>query len=193
MSFSLCLGVVKHPVWYWMTLTWTFEEKQHLEIYSSQLYPTPDNSHIAAQATTSRCSPKTDQGSYDQCCLASVTWFNRQYGICFGSGWVWRHVQELCLSEVYSYSGHTLFSGIGSCAKEPQSVWESSDLGDVVPPMGMRAAMADISPVWLSAVIPGRSEVWFKLLSGMVPIPVKCWIRHFLNWRKEEKTNYKLN
>lgn len=85
--------------------------------------------------------------------------------------------------EVYCYIGHTLFSGIGSWANEPQSVRESSDLGDPLPPTGMRAAMADISPVWLSAVIPGcRSDVWFMLLSGMDPMPVKSWIRHFRNW-----------
>lgn len=43
--------------------------------------------------------------------------------------------------------GHTLFSGMGSWANEPQSVGDSSDRGDAVPPTGMRAAMADISPV----------------------------------------------
>lgn len=45
------------------------------------------------------------------------------------------------------YIGHTLFSGIGSWANEPQLVGEPSDLGDTLPPSGIRAAMADISPV----------------------------------------------
>lgn len=90
--------------------------------------------------------------------------------------------RRLLWDELYFYIGHTLFSGMGSWANEQQSVEESSDLGNAVVPTGMRAAMADISPVWLSAVIPGRSEVWFMLLSGMVPMPVKCWIRHFRNW-----------
>lgn len=70
--------------------------------------------------------------------------------------------------------GHTLFSGMGSWAKEPQSVGESSDPGAAVAPTGTRAAMADISPVWLSAVIPGLSEVGFMLLSAMAPMPMKC-------------------
>ena len=74
---------------------------------------------------------------------------------------------------------------MGSWANEPQSVGESSDLGDALPLKGMRAAIADISPVWLSAVIPGRSEVWFMLLLGMVPRPVKSWIRHFRNWAEQ--------
>lgn len=82
----------------------------------------------------------------------------------------------------YFYIGHTLFSGIGSWADESQLVAESSDFWDAAPVTGMWVAIADISPVWLSAVIPGRSEVWFMLLSGMVPKPVKCWRTHFRNW-----------
>lgn len=82
----------------------------------------------------------------------------------------------------YFYIGHTLFSGMGSWADGSQLLEESSDFWDAAPVTGMWAAMADISPVWLSAVIPGRSEVWFMLLSGMVPTPVKCWSRHFRNW-----------
>lgn len=88
------------------------------------------------------------------------------------------------------YIGHTLFSGMGSWAKEPQSVGESSDRGDAVAPTGTRAAMADISPVWLSAVIPGRSEVGFMLLSTAAPIPIKCWIRHFRNCTKNNSSCY---
>lgn len=97
--------------------------------------------------------------------------------------------RRLLWDELYFYIGHTLFSGMGSWANEPHSVEESSDLGDAVVPTGMRAAMADISPVWLSAVIPGRSEVWFMLLSGMVPMPVKCWITHFRNWTVNNNSN----
>lgn len=77
------------------------------------------------------------------------------------------------------YMGQTLFSGMGSWANEPRSVGESSDFCDEFP-TGIRAAMADISPVWLSTVMPGRSDVWLKL-SGMAPIPRKSWTKHFLN------------
>lgn len=49
--------------------------------------------------------------------------------------------------QVHCYIGHTLFSGMGSWAKEPHSVGDLSDLGDAVPPTGMRAAIAAISPI----------------------------------------------
>lgn len=61
-------------------------------------------------------------------------------------------------------------------------VSELSDFCDEVPATGMRAAMADISPVWLSTVILRRSEDRCTVVSEMVPEPVKSWIRHFRNW-----------
>lgn len=61
-------------------------------------------------------------------------------------------------------------------------VSELSDLCDEVPATGMRAAIADISPVWLSTVILRRSEDRWTVVSGMLPELVKSWIRHFRNW-----------
>lgn len=71
---------------------------------------------------------------------------------------------------------------MGSCAGEPQLVSELSDFCDEVPATGMRAAMADISPVRLSTVILRRSEDRCTVDSEMVLEPVKSWIRHFRNW-----------
>jgi hypothetical protein len=73
---------------------------------------------------------------------------------------------------------------MGSWAKELQGLGGSSPEDPARPPTGIWAAIADISPVWLSAVKPGRSDVWLMLFSGMVPLPVNSWMRHFLNWNE---------